>query len=204
MSGPPPISWIVGVDPGFEGGIGIISDTTGQCWRVYDMPTYGKGRKRMVDGAAVARILGRNPDQIDRVVIEEVTTRPGEAPEASRRFGEGVGTVVGVCAALDIPVERVTPAKWKGALGLDGKDTGADWRAQVLRTVVEMTGVPAEQLKGPRGGLKDGRAEALLIANWAWGRTMKGLRNMDPDTRLTRVLFGGGKGRRKRGSRHPF
>lgn len=213
MSHPPPPSlrvsreerakttW-VGIDPGFSGSIGVI-DEHGRYVMHQDVPlTGGEGRSREIDAmklaAIVIAILRFCPEPV-RVFLEWPQTRPGEAPESSKRFGVGLGLMEGVFAAHGIPVEKVAPNKWKGQLGLSGKE-GAELDAR--RQAVEMAesfikALPADVLRGERGGLKDGRAEALLIAWWALTRTREGLMNLDPDTRMARVLFGSSSRRRR-------
>ncbi|KKM67157.1 hypothetical protein LCGC14_1473990 [marine sediment metagenome] len=202
FNSPPPIGRLwVGVDPGFQGAIGII-DSYGKYVACVDMPVVGaSGRKQEFNVPLLCSIV-RNLSQwkIERVVVEFPATRPGEAPESAKRFGVGLGLLWGIFAANGLPIERVAPNKWKGRLGLIGKAGQA--QASKLQAV-EMAerfirDIPVGLLRGPRGGLKDGRAEAFLIAWEALTCSADGLRKQPKDVRLARMLFGS-KRRRSRG-----
>jgi hypothetical protein len=193
---------VVGVDPGFAGAIGVL-DITGAYVDVLDMPvTGGTGRDREIDPARLAEIIyaiGRR-GPIHRVLLEWPQTRPDEAPEASKRFGVGLGLLEMGFTMVGVRPERVAPNKWKGRLGLMGKDgDSGQAREQAVRYAEQFIGrLPPGLLRGPRGGAKDGRAEALLIAWEAVTSTKAGLLALDPDTRMARLLFGGSR-RRKGG-----
>jgi hypothetical protein len=205
MSGPPTITprFYVGIDPGFEGAIGVI-DVRSRYNRVWDMPTRGdEGRGREVDVAELLRIIGEI-DCSGRVVgvfLEWPQTRPDEAPEASKRFGVGLGNLEAAFMASGHTVTRVAPNKWKGRLGLSGKaGDSAESREAAVRMAEEfILEMPPGTLRGPRGGALDGRAEALLIAWEAMTCTREGLEGLDSETRLARVMFGSGRRRRGRG-----
>jgi crossover junction endodeoxyribonuclease RuvC len=69
-----------------------------------------------VDAATVAdRIRQMHPDL---AIIEKVGARPGQGVSSMFRFGQSFGTIIGVVAALQIPVRFVTPGRWKKHYGL--------------------------------------------------------------------------------------
>jgi crossover junction endodeoxyribonuclease RuvC len=202
-SSPPPIptgrTWI-GIDPGFKGAIAVLSPTLSFV-SVHDMP--GKGgedRRKEIDLPVLCEILRAAAGKPrPEVYLEWPQTRPDEAPESSKRFGVGMGNIEGICAALNLPLTRVASNLWKGALGLAGKDKADDAKDQAARLAEDMVrGLPAGCLRGPRGGVYDGRAEALLIAWWAATRSREGLTMLDVDTRLARVTFGNRRPRSRR------
>lgn len=56
-----------------------------------------------------------------RVYLEEVggyVGGPGNTGSSMFTFGRNFGQILGVCAALGIPVELVKPGRWQKALGL--------------------------------------------------------------------------------------
>jgi len=191
MSVPPQIPKrslaVVGVDPGVSGAIGVLGPDT-RFLEVHDLPVIGVGRKGEFDADALFVLASgialkyNNP----LVRLEWPATRPDEAAESSKRFGVGLGLLWGVFIAVGCEVERVAPNGWKGRLGLSGKAGQARYSRQQA----------ADAVRGPRGGLLDGRAEALLIAFEHVSRTQAGLRAMDPHIREARMLMGG-KRRRK-------
>jgi len=191
----------VGIDPGFSGAIGIL-DQTGAYVACYDLPTTaGEGRSREFDVEKLALIVQAisqsYPDP--RVCLEWPQTRPDEAPEASKRFGVGLGLLEGMFTLAGMRPTRVAPNAWKGRLGLMGKEGQAtESREQAVRYAEQVIGrLPRGLLRGPRGGAKDGRAEALLIAWEAATRTRAGLLAQSEDVRMARLLFGAGRRRRR-------
>jgi hypothetical protein len=70
-------------------------------------------------------------------------------------FGRGFGSILGVLAALRVPVELVTPATWKRTLSVPAGKDGARLRASQL--------LPAHGGHWRRAK-DDGRAEASMLA----------------------------------------
>lgn len=176
-----PKTWI-GIDPGLKGAIGVIDDE-GQMLAVWDLPTAvtrSRARRTQVDVAAldaIIRLLPLYPDPIVR--LEWPTTRPDESPEASKNFGVGLGQLEALCQAHGLTLDKVAPNKWKGDLGLPGKKADP----QAARMACEFAehwvkAVPHSLVFGPRGGPKDGRAEALLIAWHGWSRRLSAMRTL--------------------------
>jgi crossover junction endodeoxyribonuclease RuvC len=69
-------------------------------------------------------------------------------------FGRDYGQILGVLAALEIPVTLVTPAKWKSTLRIPADKSAARARAAQLWPGLAGTFARARD---------DGRAEAALI-----------------------------------------
>jgi len=187
--------FVVGIDPGVQGAIGVIGPDT-RFELVHDIPSIGMGRKGEFDSDLIieyARVISERYHR-PLVRIEWPTTRPDESAESSKRFGVGLGLLWGVFRAAGCPIERVVPNKWKGRLGLQGKAGDARSARQQAVEYAELV-IPGVELmcRGPRGGLLDGRAEALLIAFEHVSRTEAGLRAMDPHLREMRMLMGGRK-----------
>ena len=112
---------ILGIDPGLSGALVILEDTQPIEWM--RMPTYMVGKSNRVNGAAVSSFI--NKSKIDRAVIELVHSMPGQGVTSSFTFGHACVTVMGVLAALEIPVSVITPQEWKKRAGLIGKDKDA-------------------------------------------------------------------------------
>jgi crossover junction endodeoxyribonuclease RuvC len=145
---------VVGVDPGFSGAIGIICDN-GHV-EVHDMPVLGEGAQKFVDGHTLRELLlAANPCKI---VIEQVSARPGQGVSTMFRFGAAYGAVVAIATSIGCPVAFVTPVRWKRKMGLVNTSKEAS-RALAIRT-----------FPGARDSLKrkkdDGRAEGLLLADY--------------------------------------
>jgi crossover junction endodeoxyribonuclease RuvC len=139
---------IAGIDPGKTGAIAMLYDD-GTLY-VEDMPVFD----RSINGAAIASILRDFP--ADHIFIESSNSF-GMGRQSAYNFGQGVGVLKGVMAALDIPYSIVSPARWKNDLGL-GRDKSAA-RAAATRLFPRY----ADKFLRKKD---DGRAEAALIAHW--------------------------------------
>ncbi len=147
----------IGIDPGFKGAIAIIHEE--YKVRVIDAPTLMVGNKRDYHVHEMLRILA--PYRIGtKAAIEKVHALPPPASRASAfTFGKGVGLWLGVLTGLGIPYEQVTPQRWQKEM-MDGMQKGKDAsRAQAMALFPAI----AEELKRKSD---DGRADALLIAEW--------------------------------------
>lgn len=150
---------ILAIDPGASGALAFFNPDTGML-DVEDMPTLevkrGNKMKREISPQMLAGIIAsRKPD---RAIIELVGAMPGQGVTSMFAFGKSYGLCIGICAGLQIPVEHVTPAKWKKSVGArEGKD-GNRMRA------AERFPAYAHLFRRVRD---DGRADAALIAFWA-------------------------------------
>ena len=149
----------LGIDPGQTGATAAYDGE--RVIGLIDMPTmtrlHGKGQQ--IDPYSLATALldlcaGREAS----AVLETVSAMPGQGVSSTFHFGESVGVVLGVLGALQLPVRMVTPAKWKKAAGLMGRDKDA---ARTL--AIQLHPEVADQLARK----KDiGRADAALIARF--------------------------------------
>lgn len=192
-----------GIDPGKHGAIGLISERGGII-RVWDMPTKddrGAGDYDIGELANLIQQLVSFPPM--EIGFEWPQTRPGEGAQRSRNFGLGLGLVAGMLTIRRMNWRRVDPNEWKGRMGLPGK-THAGWKDDAITTFNVYFPDSDHLIRGPRGGLKDGRMEALLIAEYLRGRTVGGLRAIaeehgkNSDAAMLR-LFGGRRRRAPRG-----
>lgn len=148
---------ILGVDPGLSGAIAVFDG--GDLVSVYDMPTLditkGKTKRRELDAANLARTFGLGV--VDHVFVEQVGAMPRQGVSSTFSFGKSYGIIIGILAALQIPMTLVTPQKWKKALQL-----GSDKEVS-RRRALQLWPQHAELFK-----LKThaDRAEAALIAEW--------------------------------------
>ena len=111
---------IIGIDPGLDGGIAIISGSSIELLET--IPTQPKGGfiKRQVDAQKLGNILRVFPDAI--CYLEQVSSRPGQGVGSVFSFGDTFGAIRGVLGALNIPVYMVTPQKWKKELKISSKE----------------------------------------------------------------------------------
>jgi len=144
---------IFGIDPGISGAIAKLNDN-GSFISVTDMPVMaGTGKRRQVNAAELARILKLDGGT---AYLERASAMPKQGVSSMFSFGTSYGIIIGVLAALGIPVILVTPQSWKKRAGLTGKEKDC------ARTLAQQL-YPTAEL----GRKKDiGRADALLIARF--------------------------------------
>lgn len=161
---------IVGIDPGKDGAIAFMSQTG--IW-VVDTPTLqrsssGKKGKRQYDEQGMRQSL---VDFIDAhsahgevmVGVEMTTPRPDEARMTTWAQAMGIGLWKGILIGMQMPFIEVYPQVWKRQL-LSGLPKG---KAAAYTGASRLYPWLAPKLKGPKGGLKDGRCDAVLIAEYA-------------------------------------
>lgn len=171
----------VGIDPGLSGAIAAITEN-GNVVSLQDTPTVyvqksNGGKKNTYVEASMATLLEncRTAASIHAhhahlsgesliVTVEIAQAMPGQGVTSMFSIGVGFGIWRGICAALRVPIQYVTPVKWKRDMGLK---SGADKAASV---VLASRIFPRAELGHAFRGrtiYHDGRAEALLIAEWA-------------------------------------
>ena len=106
---------IIGIDPGLSGGIAILKNN--KVLNIFDMPVMpeGKKNKRQLNSAMLVTLIKENirDDEEAIVVVEQVNAMPGQGVTSMFNFGQTFGAIKGVCAALELPIFLVRPAKWK-------------------------------------------------------------------------------------------
>lgn len=149
---------IIGIDPGLSGAIAAIHE--GILLGVKDIPVManGKGKskvKNQVNAAELKRILNDFIGLGTVVYLERISSMPGQGVASMFSMGDTFGCIRGVCAALDMQVEIITPRKWKKYYNL-----GSD-KEVVRAKAIELYPI------APLSRKKDhNRAEAILIAKY--------------------------------------
>jgi hypothetical protein len=151
---------VAGIDVGHKGGLAIFNTDTGEI-RLWEMPPE---QNRGTNLEELWQILQSWPS--DTIVgLEYNTCRPGEVPDFAMRFGIQTGELRAALFSFKFETMLVFPQVWMGKLGLWGKqnDPHLQYRMALIR---EKYPHAEPLLVGPRGGIKDGLVEALLIAEW--------------------------------------
>jgi hypothetical protein len=129
-----------GIDPGKSGAIAVL-ESSGRLLHVSDMPPLKIGTRTFVDGKQVSELL----EGCTHVCVELVSSRPGHA----------------ITQNLQLP----TPQAWQKHFGLKKiKGEKSLSKETIAAKCLEL--YPDALLYGPRGGLKDGRSDAILIARF--------------------------------------
>ena len=106
---------IIGIDPGLSGAIAILENN--KVLSIFDIPVMSEGKKnkRQLNSAFLVNLIQENiNDKEDvAVVVEQVNAMPGQGVTSMFNFGQTFGAIKGICAALELPIFFVRPAKWK-------------------------------------------------------------------------------------------
>ena len=143
---------ILGVDPGLSGALVFLS-LTGGLIEVEDMPHVGKE----INAHMIARLIqGYGP--VRHAIVERAQSMPKQGISGAFNYGTGYGKILGVLAALDIPIVHIAPSQWKKRWNL-GKDKNMS-----RQRATERWPDWADSFSLVK---HDGRAEAALMAA-AW------------------------------------
>lgn len=155
--------YIIGVDPGSQGALCALNPSTGAT-EFHSTP----GDKQLVTCAQVADWIQSISDDYDlRIIgIEDVHAIYGTSAGSNFTFGYNVGVINAIAACSGIGVDHVSPQAWQKSVGVPQKRPrlkGADLKRAIGALAMKL--YPSASLTGPKGGLLDGRADALLIAH---------------------------------------
>lgn len=142
---------IMGIDPGVSGAVSFYFTAHPERVTTEDVPSVnGK-----IDGANLANRIRQMRPAL--AVIELVGAMPGQGVSSMFKFGCSFGMAIGVCQSLNLPIEFVTPGKWKRYFGIPADKEAA--RERALRLWPSC----ADQFKRKKD---HGRAEAALLARY--------------------------------------
>ncbi len=142
------INYFVAFDPGANGAMCILgSDNSTQFW---DFKTSN------ISGYTIA--LSTVTPAL--VAIEAVSSMPGQGVKSMFSFGQRLGELEGMLQALNIGYVKPRPREWQKVCRIKPK-SGKKGIYDVISKIY-----PKAILKGSRGGLLDGRCDALGIAHY--------------------------------------
>lgn len=143
---------VVGIDPGSKGAIAYLFNDTIMIW---DMPSDVKELYRFIQ-----QILFK----ADVACVEKVHPLPGQSCTASFTYGMNFQTALLLAEYTAKETVLVPPQTWKKYFGLKREigETKTQFKRKSVDLARELFPQCAEQLKYS----KDGRAEALLIAEY--------------------------------------
>jgi hypothetical protein len=152
-------AWTIGIDPGQEGAIVALSSLGSIiCW---DTPLHGEP-PTLWGTQLRSYIKSIGHLNIRLAVVENPGgARPKQGLSSTYRFGEMVGEIRGILIGLGVPVSSVLSTVWKPSMGVTRDKASSVAKVRALYPKYH------ELFEGPRGGFKDGRAEAVLLAAYA-------------------------------------
>lgn len=152
----------IGIDPGLNGALAVLA-SDGTIELLVDLPVIRDRSLAWIDGAQLqSTLLDALQGRTARAVVERVSAMPRQGVASSFVFGVGFGSILSVLQTMQLPLELVTAAQWKRALGLSSDKHASLHKARLL--------FPSADLPLAK---HDGRAEALLLAHYAQTRARR-------------------------------
>lgn len=165
--------FFIGIDPGKSGAISIMKES--EIIEIFDMPTrylkddefYKDGRKKkrkdtrkIIDSRHLYEKLRPYANEETIACIESVSARENEGSVSTFTFGGMLQGLKSVLECLDIKYVMVSPRKWQSFYGFksgEAKEQSFNMASSIF---------DSKLFTGPRGGIKDGRTDAVLICNF--------------------------------------
>lgn len=184
---------IIGIDPGFKGAIASL-DEKGKLISITDIPSYSVKTATRVDipknkraeGGPKTKMVNKSKSFVDNkklfkdikecdsIIVEIVAARPGQGSCSMFNFGKIYGAILAIADNKTNNLVHVRPIEWQEHFGVTmcKKDKEDLTPAQVTKIHKKKIAdkaqeiYPEAELYTKRGALKDGRADALLIARY--------------------------------------
>jgi len=151
----------LGVDPGGKGSLCLLDPYGDILFAATPDPF--KSNRKLIE--TLQDLLAHGG--IDAVAIEDVHSLYGMSAKSNFNFGRAVQAVTSVIQAVPLKYILVQPKQWQAAIGIPpGKYKGD---AKGLKQAIAAKALelyPGVPLYGPRGGLLDGRSDALMLAHY--------------------------------------
>jgi crossover junction endodeoxyribonuclease RuvC len=142
----------IGIDPGKKGGVSFINDFK---YMSIPMPINSIGE---IDVRALYNFLEIDDERF--CILEKSQSMPGQSSISTFTYGQGYGKIKAVLELMKMPYEEIHPMKWKKEFQLVKKD-----KKHSVAVAEKM--FPDEIFRGPKGGILDGKAESILLAEYA-------------------------------------
>ena len=139
----------IGIDPGAKGSMCLINSGK-LTFMDFDLRNYSNTLKAFCDTCDTELI----------VAVEKVHAMPGQGVSSSFSFGQRLGELEGMLVALQSPYELIAPKDCLKACGIPSKSD-----KKGIASVIQKL-YPKAELYGNKGGLRDGRSDALGLAHF--------------------------------------
>ena len=145
---------VCGIDPGANGAIAILDSKNPDSVALLDL------KKTTINNIHTwlhSQLRFRGSE----IWIEDIHSMYGMSAKSNFSFGRNLGSILAIIELLKgIPPKTVTPKVWQKYVGVTTK--GKAIKKQVAKIAQYL--YPQAELHGKRGGLLDGRSDALMIA----------------------------------------
>ena len=155
---------IAGIDPGANGAIAVLDSENPDSVALLDL------KKHSI--ITIHEWLVEELDYHPSIFwIEDVHSMHGMSAKSNFGFGKNIGMITAVAELFRNELSNtVTPKVWQKYIGVTAK--GKAIKKQVAKIAQYL--YPQAELHGKRGGLLDGRSDALMIAYYGLHNKEKG------------------------------
>lgn len=158
---------VVGIDPGNKGALCLLIPETKQI-------AFKETTERAKELYYWFRLI-ESEFNLAVCMIEDVSAIHGSAAKATFSFGANVERMNVIPEIAEISIDKVRPKAWQKHIGLTvpanlaGSQNAAKRSRFIKKEVANIASrlYPKADLFGPKGGLLDGRSDALMIAHYA-------------------------------------
>lgn len=152
--------WYMGCDPGAKGAICLLRPSTGVAF-YFSTPSTATLTAQLI------KELSEWRKDLVRIGLEDVHSLYGMSAKSNFQFGRQLGRLEVLLEAFGKPIRYIQPKAWQQAVGISfPKGTTGKQRKQIsFEKAAELYPHLVDDFTGPRGGLLDGRVDALLIAH---------------------------------------
>lgn len=155
---------ICGIDPGSNGAICVLDSQDPACIALLDLK---KNSIYEVFDWLEGKISSFSNGEI---WIEDIHSMYGMSAKSNFGFGRNLGVIRAIAEIFQgeapdkakITIRTVTPKIWQKFIGITAK--GKAIKKQVAETATKL--YPTADIRGKKGGLLDGRSDALMIAHY--------------------------------------
>lgn len=153
---------VMGIDPGYNGGVATIN--INRLVILTRMPHMGDKSDHQVDVESIRFLVEAN--KVKRIFIEKAQAMPKQGVTSMFKYGREYGRILGMIETTGIPYELVPPRTWQKE-AYKGIITKGKSRSFIAchRLYPSVSLIP-EGCRVPH----DGIADALLIAHYGLGR----------------------------------
>lgn len=145
---------VCGIDPGNTGAIGVLDSNDPAYLALLDLKS----------NSIYEATKWLHQHQVDKVWVEDVHSLYGMSAKSNFGFGRslGIARTISEIVTKGVVADTVTPKTWQKYIGVTQK--GPAIKKEVAQIAISL--YPGANLYGPKGGLRDGRSDALMIAHY--------------------------------------
>ena len=153
------MGYFIGIDPGQKGAI-VIIDGDKKVHHIFDMPLLPNHE---INFRTVLNNIKLYRGEEVFCLIEKAQTMPKQGIVGAFSYGCGYEGLKTALQIAEIAYQEIPSSKWKKDFSLTSKKEESITKALEL-----FPSLKKEHFYTPRGRMLDGRAEALLLALYAW------------------------------------